>query len=53
MNPYFKKWYDYVMENWFFIDPNFCKDYFVNGWYIPATAESARRYYSAKQFNRF
>ena len=27
------------------------KDYFIDGWYIPATAEAARRYYSAKQFH--
>ena len=27
-------------------------DYIEDGWYIPATAESARRYYSAKQFHQ-
>jgi NTE family protein len=53
MNSSFKRWYDYVMENWFSIDSNFLKDYFIDGWYIPATAESARRYYSAKQFETF
>jgi hypothetical protein len=34
------------------IDPSFLKDYIIDGWYIPATAEAARRYYSAKQFLR-
>ena len=53
MNPSFKQWYNYIIENWFFIDSNFWRDYIVDGWYIPATAESARRYYSAKQFRRF
>lgn len=53
MNSSFKRWYDYVLENWFSIDSNFLKDYFIDGWYIPATAESARRYYSAKQFETF
>ena len=37
MNPSFKNWYDYVIENWFFIDSNFLKDYFIDGWYIPVT----------------
>src|SRR5215467_644583 len=29
---------------------HFWRDYFIDGWYIPATGESARRYYSAKEF---
>jgi NTE family protein len=52
MNPSFKKWYDDMLANWLIVDPNFWKDYFIDGWYIPATAEAARRYYSAKQFLR-
>ena len=43
---------DYVLSNWSFVDPTFWKDYLIDGWDIPATAESARRYYSAKQFLR-
>ena len=33
----------------FSIEPDFWKDYFIDGWYIPATGEAARRYYSAWQ----
>jgi len=29
---------------------NFWRDYFIDGWYVPATSESARRYYSTKEF---
>ena len=29
---------------------HFWRDYFIDGWYIPATGEAARRYYSAKEF---
>ena len=39
MNPYFKEWTNTFM------------DWFLDGWYIPATSEAARRYYSAKQFH--
>jgi NTE family protein len=53
INTSFKKWYDDVLTNWFLADLNFWKDYFIDGWYIPATAESSRRYYSAKQFDTF
>ena len=42
-----------VLTNWFSVDPNFWKDYILDGWYVPATAESCRRYYSAKQFDTF
>jgi predicted acylesterase/phospholipase RssA len=42
-----------VLPNWFSVDPNFWKDYILDGWYVPATAESCRRYYSAKQFDTF
>src|SRR5690242_5130284 len=37
-NPYLRMIYD------------FWRDYFIDGWYIPASGEAARRYYSAKQF---
>jgi NTE family protein len=43
------KWYGDSFANWFLVEPNFWKDSFIDGWYIPATAEAARRYYSAKQ----
>jgi hypothetical protein len=36
MNPALKKWYDDMAANWSFIDPSILKDYFMNGWYIPA-----------------
>ena len=49
----FKKWYGEFWTNYFLLDIDFWKDYFINGWYIPATAESARKYYSAKQFHKF
>jgi NTE family protein len=52
VNPHLKKWYDDMVANWSFIHPSILKDYFMNGWYIPAGAEAARRYYSAKQFLR-
>jgi NTE family protein len=51
LNPYFKKWYDDILMNYFHLDPNFWKDYLIDGWYIPSTAEAVRRYYSAKQFH--
>ena len=50
-NPYFNKYYNDVLMDNFFLNPNFWKDYFINGWYIPSTAEAARRHYSAKQFH--
>ena len=50
MHPYWKEWYNFVARYWFHVDPSFMKDYLLNGWYVPATAEAARRYYSAKQF---
>ena len=40
------KWYGDNFANWFLVDPNFLKDSFIDGWYIPAAAEAARRYYS-------
>lgn len=52
MNPHLSKWYDDILANWFLIDPALFKDYIIDSWYIPATAEAARRYYSAKQFLR-
>lgn len=50
MNPNWKEWYNFVARYWFHVDPSFSKDYPINGWYVPATAEAARRHYSAKQF---
>jgi predicted acylesterase/phospholipase RssA len=50
LNPDLKNWYNILMNS-ISLDPNFWKDYFIDGWYIPATAEAARRYYSAKQFH--
>jgi NTE family protein len=52
INPELKKWYEDVLASWSIVDPSILKDSFMDGWYIPATAESARRYYSAKQFLR-
>lgn len=48
VNPYLKNWYDLVMSS-FSLDPDLWNDYFIDGWYIPASGESARRYYSAWQ----
>jgi NTE family protein len=53
LNPSWKEWYDFVIKYWFQVDPSFLKDYFIDGWYVPATAESVRRYYSAKQFENW
>lgn len=53
MHPYWKEWYNFVARYWFHVDPSFMKDYLLNGWYVPATAEAARRYYSAKQFENW
>jgi NTE family protein len=52
-NSDFKKWYENTVANWSIFEPSFLKDYFINGWYIPATADAARRYYSAKNSKRF
>jgi NTE family protein len=52
LNPYLRNWHDFLM-NYFLVDPNFWKDYLIDGWYIPSTAEAARRYYSARQFYTF
>ena len=52
LNPDLRKWYDDMLANWSFVDPCILEDYFMDGWYIPARAEAARRYYSAKQFLR-
>jgi len=52
MNPDLEKWYDDTLAKWSIFEPSFLKDYFIDGWYIPATAEATRRYYSAKQFLR-
>ena len=48
VHPYLKNWYDLVMSS-FSLDPDLWNDYFIDGWYIPASGESARRYYSAWQ----
>jgi len=50
MIPYFKEWTDIFMNSPFF-NKGLLKDYFIDGWYVPATSEAARRYYSAKQFH--
>ena len=50
-NPYLKKWYDELMRACF-LEPDFWKDYVIDGWYIRATGEAARRYYSAWQCER-
>jgi len=52
INPDLKKWYEDTVPYWSFWEPSFLNDYIEDGWYIPATAESARRYYSAKQFHK-
>ena len=53
IDPDLKQWYENIVTNWSMWEPTLLKDYIVDGWYIPATAEAARRYYSAKQFLRF
>jgi predicted acylesterase/phospholipase RssA len=53
MNPSWKEWYNFVARYWFHVEPGFLKDYFLNGWYVPATAEAARRHYSAEQFGNW
>jgi NTE family protein len=49
-SPELRKWYDNALANWSLVDPSFWQDYLIDGWYIPATAEAARRYYSTKQY---
>jgi len=49
MNPALKSYGD-IIASYLLISPSFWKDVFIDGWYIPATAEARRRYYSAKQF---
>jgi len=51
MNPALKSYGD-ILASYLLIEPSFWKDVFMDSWYIPATAESRRRYYSAKQFLR-
>jgi NTE family protein len=51
INPALKSYSD-MLASWLLVEPSFWKDSFIDGWYIPATAEAARRYYSAKQFLR-
>jgi NTE family protein len=53
LNPNWEKWYDLIARYWFHVEPSFMKDYLLNSWYVPATAEAARRYYSAKQFENW
>jgi len=53
INPDLKELYENIVTNLSLWEPSLLKDYIVDGWYIPATAEAARRYYSAKQFLRF
>jgi NTE family protein len=52
VNPDFKNWYNELMRACY-LEPDFCKDHFIDGWYIPATGEAARRYYSAWQCEHF
>jgi patatin-like phospholipase len=40
VNPYLKNWYDLFMGP-FSPEPDFWKDFFIDGWYIPATGEAA------------
>ncbi len=49
MNPTLKTYSD-ILASWFLVEPSIWKDLIIDGWYIPATAEAARRYYSAQQF---
>lgn len=53
VNPSWKQWYDSTARYLFGVDPTFLRDYFMDGWYVPATAEAARRYYSSQQFKHF
>ena len=49
-SPELRNWYDNALANWSLVDSSFWKDFLIDGWYIPATAEAARRYYSTKQY---
>lgn len=51
MNPSLRSYAD-ILASYLLIETSFWKDLFIDGWYVPATAESRRRYYSAKQFLR-
>jgi NTE family protein len=53
IDPNVKKWFENSGANWSFFEPSFLNDYITDGWYIPATAEASRRYYSASQFHRW
>jgi NTE family protein len=46
----FVKWYNDVLSNSCFISRDFWKDCLIDGWYVPATAEASRRYYSGNSF---
>jgi hypothetical protein len=48
IDPDLKKWLKTVLH----IGLSLSLDYIIDGWYIPATAEAARRYYSADQLHR-
>jgi NTE family protein len=50
-NPAIKSYTD-MLAGWFLMEPGSWKDIFIDGWYIPSTAEARRRYYSAMQFLR-
>ena len=52
MNPALKLYGD-ILASYFLMEPGSLKDYFIDGWYVAATAEAARRYYSAKQIDSF
>ncbi|MGA8083026.1 MAG: hypothetical protein WB988_14300 [Candidatus Nitrosopolaris sp.] len=41
------KWYTDMLAGWCLMEPGSWKDIFIDGWYIPSTAEASRRYYSA------
>jgi NTE family protein len=51
MNSDLKNWFD-TLGDWSIFHPTLLKDYLIDSWYVPATPEAARRYYSAKQFLR-
>jgi NTE family protein len=50
MNPALKLYGD-MLASYFLMEPGSLRDFIIDGWYIPATAEAARRYYSAKQID--
>ncbi|MFZ0514207.1 MAG: hypothetical protein WAM14_21555 [Candidatus Nitrosopolaris sp.] len=51
MNPALKSCSD-MLASFCQVEPSIWKDLFIDGWYIPATAEARRRYYSAMHFLR-